>query len=177
MSARPTSVLTSLLLVTIAALIQASLMWRFSVIGVSPNLFIVVLASIALLTGSITGALCGFTGGVFLACFGAFPLGAHAMIATLIGYAIGRVSEHLITDEHPAPPLIAAIFATFTMGIGRPILEFLVNPAAHDVEGMWRAIIVSTTISCVLALPVYIVVRKLLMFFDSLVSRSDEVSV
>lgn len=153
----------SLALVLVTALLQSSLMWRLDVLGVPPDLLITVVAAVALLTGPVNGAMSGFAAGVALAVFSALPLGPHAMLATLVAYGIGRVGEQLVTDEHPVPPVLATIFACACMSIGRPVVEFLVNPASPHVEGMWRSAFVSTTLGAVLAVPVYLVVRRLLV--------------
>lgn len=166
----------SIVLVLLVALVQTALMWRMSIGGASPNLLIVVVASIALLTGPITGAASGFAAGVSLALFGALPLGPHALLATLVGYAIGRVGEQLVTDDHPAPPLLAAMFACATMSVGRPVVEFLVNPASHEVDGVWRIAFVSTALGAMIAVPVYLGVRRVLTIATQLANgSSDEV--
>jgi rod shape-determining protein MreD len=167
--------IASAAIVVVTALLQASLVWRLDVMGVVPDLLIVVVASLALLTGPLSGAACGFGAGIAFALFAALPLGPHAMLGTLIGFGIGRVGEQLITDDHPAPPLLAAMFATVTMQLGRPLLEFLLNPGMHGVEGMWRSTIIATAIGAMLAVPVYIAVRRMLVAAAQLAGTDNEV--
>ncbi|MCW2924217.1 MAG: rod shape-determining protein MreD [Thermoleophilia bacterium] len=155
--------ITSVLLVLVTALVQVSIVWRFDVGGAAPDLLILVVASIALLTGSVSGAAHGFLAGVALATFAALPLGSHALVGTLVGYTIGRVGEALVTDEHPVPPLVAGVFATFVMQMGRPLVEFLVNPALGRVGGVWSQAALVTLISSVLAVPTYVLVRRILV--------------
>lgn len=155
--------ITSVLLVLVAALLQAAIGWRIELAGASPDLLILVVAAIALLTGSVQGATHGFIAGVAFALFTALPLGPHALVATIVGYAIGRVGEALVTDDHPVPPLLAGIFATMTMQIGRPLVEFLVNPAIGRVDALWTQAVLVTLLSSVLAVPVYLFVRRVLL--------------
>src|SRR5689334_5090969 len=103
--------IASVVLVLVAALVQVSILHRIEIGSASPDLLILVVASIALLTGSVSGAAHGFLAGFALAVFAALPLGPHALMGTLIGFAIGRVGDVLTTDEHPVPPLLAGIFA------------------------------------------------------------------
>jgi rod shape-determining protein MreD len=128
-----------------------------------PDLLILVVSSIALLTGSLSGAAHGFLAGVCFAAFAAVPIGPHALVATIVGYAIGRVGEALITDDHPIPPLVAGIFATATMQVGRPLIEFLVDPNLGHMDGLWVQAILVTIISSVLAVPTFLVVRRILV--------------
>jgi rod shape-determining protein MreD len=155
--------ITSVALVLFAALLQVSVVFRIEIGDASPDLLVLVVSSIALLTGSISGAVHGFVAGLALATFAAIPLGPHALVAMLIGYTIGRVAEALVTDDHPAPPLIAGIIATFVMQIGRALVEFLVNPALGEVDGLWTQAVLVTLLSAVLAVPVYLLVRRVLV--------------
>lgn len=159
--------IASVMLVLVAALVQVSIVYRIEVGEATPDLLILVVAAIALLTGSVSGAAHGFLAGVAIATFAALPLGPHALIGTLVGYAIGRVGEALVTDDHPVPPLLAGIFATITMQIGRPLVEFLVNPQIGRVDGLWTQAALVTLISSMLALPVFLMVRRVLVSASS----------
>ncbi len=154
------------LLVIVAALVQVSIAYRIQIGDAYPNVLVLVVASIALLTGSISGASYGFLAGVSIATFAAMPLGTHALMLVLIGYTIGRVGEALVTDDHPAPPLVAGVLATLAMQLGRPLVEFLVNPNVGHVDGFVGKAAMMTVISSVLAVPVYLLVRRVLVWAD-----------
>jgi rod shape-determining protein MreD len=164
----------SVMLVLVAALVQVSIMFRIEIGDAYPNVLILVVASIALLTGSVSGAAHGFLAGVAVATFAALPLGTHALMGTLIGYTIGRVGEALVTDDHPVPPLLAGVFATLAMQLGQPLVEFLVNPAVGQVHGFVGKAIMMTIISSVLAVPVYLLVRRVLVMSQSLVPGTGQ---
>lgn len=155
--------ITGVLVVLFAALLQVSVAYRIEVGDAYPDILILVVASIALLTGSVSGAAHGFLAGVAIALFAALPLGPHALVGTLVGYTIGRVGEALITDDHPAPPLLAGVFATLAMQVGRPLVEFLVSPAPVRVDGLLGQAALVTVISSMLALPVFLIVRRVLV--------------
>ncbi len=155
--------ITGVLIVLFAALFQVSIAYRIEVGDAYPDVLILVVAAIALLTGSISGAAHGFIAGVAIAAIAALPLGPHALVGTLVGYTIGRVGEALITDDHPIPPLVAGVFATLAMQIGRPLVEFLVSPAPGRVDGLLGQAALVTVISSILAVPVFLIVRKALI--------------
>ncbi|MCW2920549.1 MAG: Rod shape-determining protein MreD [Thermoleophilia bacterium] len=158
-----TARITGVLIVLFAALLQISVAYRIEVGDAYPDVLILVVASIALLTGSISGATHGFIAGVAIASFAALPLGPHALVGTLVGYSIGRVGEALVTDDHPIPPLLAGVYATLAMQIGRPLVEFLVSPSPGRVDGLLGQAALVTVISSVLAVPVFLLVRKVLV--------------
>jgi rod shape-determining protein MreD len=155
--------ITSVLLVLFTALLQVSVAYRIEVGDAYPDVLILVVASIALLTGSISGAAHGFVAGVAIAAFSAVPLGPHALVGTIVGYAIGRVGEALVTDDHPVPPLLAGVFATLAMQVGRPLVEFLVSPRAGQVDGLLGQAALVTVISSMLAIPVFLFMRRVLV--------------
>jgi rod shape-determining protein MreD len=162
-------------LVLVAALVQVSIAYRIEIGAAYPHVLVLVVASIALLTGSIPGAVNGFIAGIALATFAAMPLGTHALMLVLIGYAAGRIGEVLVTDDHPVPPLLVGIVATLTMQLGRPLVEFLVNPDVASLEGVVGRAAMMTVISSVLALPTYLLVRRVLVAAQtSTAPRSQE---
>lgn len=148
--------------VLLAALLQVTIAFRIEVGGASPDVLVLVVVAIALLTGAISGAVTGFVAGVALATFAALPLGPHALLGTLVGYTIGRVGESLATDEHPVPPIAAGMAATFVMQVGGPLVEFLVSPTPATTDGLWVKAAISTLMALVLAMPIYLLVRRLL---------------
>ncbi len=155
--------ITGVALVLFAALVQVSVAYRIEVGDAYPDVLFLVVAAIALLTGSISGATHGFVAGVAIALFAALPLGPHALVGTIVGYTIGRVGEALVTDDHPVPPLLAGVFATLAMQVGRPLVEFLVSPRVTHIDGLLGQAALVTVISSVLALPVFLVVRRVLV--------------
>jgi rod shape-determining protein MreD len=150
------------LLVLVVVLLQVSIVQRIEVGDASPDLVVLVVVSLALLSNSVDGAATGFLAGLSLALFAALPLGPHALIATLVGYFAGRWGEALVTDEHPLPPLVVGVVATFAMQMGRPLLDFLVNPYASAAGGLWDDVAIVTLTNAVLAIPVYALVRRVM---------------
>jgi rod shape-determining protein MreD len=149
-------------LVLVAALLQVSIAYRIEIGTAYPNVLVLVVSAIALLCGSLPGAAYGFLAGLAVATFAAMPLGTHALMLVLIGYTVGRVGEALVTDDHPIPPLVAGVLATLAMQLGRPLVEFLVNPDVGQVDGFVGKAAMMTVISSVLAVPVYLLVRRVL---------------
>lgn len=148
------------LVVLATVILQVSVVQQIGIGHASPDLAILVIISFALLSGSIAGASYGFIGGLAIALCAALPLGAHALVATVIGYWAGRWGEVLVNDEHPAPPIIAGIVGTMAMQIGRPLCEVVLVPGSHALSGMWTGAVLVTAFNALLAVPVYAVCRR-----------------
>ena len=56
------------------------------------------------------------------------------------------------------------------MQVGRPLIEFLVNPDVSRVDGLFGQAALMTVISSILAVPVFLGVRRLMVFANSLSS-------
>lgn len=155
--------IVAMLLLFTAALLQGTIVQQVEIANVSPDLVVLVIVSIALLSGSIAGAAFGFCGGLMVGLLGALTLGPHAMLGSLIGYGAGRWGEQLITDEHPVPPLVAGIVGSFVMYLGRPLVSFLLDPAVTATNGIFTDALVGTMINALLAVPVFLFVRHVML--------------
>lgn len=145
-----------------AVLLQVSVIERIRIADTSPDIVVLVIISIGLLRGSVNGAAYGFLGGLCIGLFAALPLGPHAILGTVVGYWAGRWGDVLVTDEHPVPPLVAGVCATFVMEIGRPLLDFLIVFSTATMQGMWQDAMVAAMLNAVLITPVYLSVRRLM---------------
>lgn len=160
-------------LVLATVLLQVTVFQRIEVANSAPDVVVLVVVAIALLSGPVSGAAHGFVAGLAIGVFAALPLGPHALVGTLIGYFVGLWGEALVTEEHPAPPLIAGALSTICMQIGRPLVEFLVNPAAKSTSGIWSGSVIATMLALVLAVPVYVVVRRVLSLAGPIAVAAD----
>lgn len=163
------------LLLILTVLVQVSIVQRIEVGDASPDLVVLMIVSLALLSNSIWGAGYGFLAGLALGLFAALPLGPHALIGTIVGYWVGRWSEVLVTDEHPLPPVLAGVVGTMAMQAGRPLLEFLVSPAVTTTRGIWTEAAIVTVLNALLAIPVYVLTRRVLRAARSLDGLGGEV--
>lgn len=146
------------LLLVLAALMQVSIVERIDLAGASPDLVVLVVLSIALLRGSMAGAIAGFAGGILVEAAAGDQLGPHAIVLTVIGYACGRIGEQLVTDEHPVPPLVAALVASLAVAWGVPVVQFIVGIGSGS-NHFWASGMVTALLDLVIVTPVYLGVR------------------
>lgn len=148
-------------LLLVAVLVQVSIVQQIELLRTSPDIVVLVVVSLALLTNSVSGAAFGFVGGLALELFSALTLGPHAIVGTVLGYWAGRWGEVLVTDEHPVPPLVSGVCATFVLHLGVPLVLFLMS-SASNVHGVWGHALMATLLNVVLVVPVYLAVRRVL---------------
>ena len=123
------------------------------------SIVLVALLSIALLRGSVFGAVAGFMTGLLLDTATLGTLGITSLLLTVGGFWIGRYGETTARDRFHAPYLSVAI-VTVLYAFGQVLLQFMLGepaPAGLVANGLPLALLVNL----LLTLPVYTLIRRL----------------
>ena len=148
----------------VAAVMQVSVFSQAHVLGGVPDLLLVTLVSVALLRGSVAGALGGFFAGILVDSATLGELGLTALVLTLAGYWIGRYGETTGRDRAHAPFLSIAVI-TVLYAFGLLLVHFVLGESA-PAGAVMRGLVPATLMNLVLIAPVYAVVRRLVRPFD-----------
>jgi rod shape-determining protein MreD len=146
------------LVLFVAGLVQLVVLSQYSVFR-SASLVLVALLSIALLRGSIFGAVAGFGTGLLLDTATLGTLGFTSLLLTVAGFWIGRYGETTARDRFHAPFLSVAV-VTILYGLGEVVLQFVLGqpaPAGAVAAGLPLGLL----LSLLLTLPVYALVRRM----------------
>jgi rod shape-determining protein MreD len=152
--------LAALALVTV--IVQIAAVSQISVFGVSADLTPLVVMSVGLLAGSIPGAVMGFGMGLLVDSALVETLGVSSLLYILIGYGAGRLRE-LRDPAHALTPVAVGALATAGAALGFSVIQFLLGVDAPVSWLLARDILVTILVNTILALPVYNVVRRLLL--------------
>jgi rod shape-determining protein MreD len=145
-------------LLFVAALLQLAVLTEYRPFR-SASIVLVTLLSIALLRGSVFGAIAGFGTGLLLDTATLGTLGVTSLLMTVAGFWIGRYGETTARDRFHAPYLSVAI-VTVLYGFGQLVLQFVLGqPAPAGL--VIRALPVALLVNLLLTLPVYALVRRL----------------
>jgi rod shape-determining protein MreD len=125
----------------------------------SASIVLVALLSIALLRGSIFGAIAGFGTGLMLDTATLGTLGVTSLLMTVGGFWIGRYGETTARDRFHAPYVSVAV-VTVLYALGQLFLQFVLGePAPAGV--VVHALPLGLLVNLLLTLPVYGLVRRL----------------
>lgn len=147
-------------LLFVAAVAQVSIFAQLHVLGAVPDLLLVLLVAIALLRGSVVGAVGGFFAGLIVDTANLGTLGLTSLVLTLAGYWIGRYGETTGRDRAHAPFVSVAV-VTVLYQLGLLVVHFVLGesaPAGAVVRGLVPAIV----LNLILTAPIYALVRRLL---------------
>ena len=148
-------------LLFLAAVIQVSLLATIDVGGAVPDLLLVALLSVALLRGSLFGAVCGFATGLVVDTAQLQTLGVTSLLYTVGAYWIGRYGETTGRDRGHAP-FVSVGIVTVLYAIGTLLLHYLLGQGGSARAVLVTGILPSLFFNLVLTAPVYALVRRLL---------------
>ena len=150
--------LQAALVLFVASLVQVSVLGEYSSFH-SASIVLVALLSVALLRGSVFGAIAGFGTGLLLDTASLGTLGVTSLLLTIAGFWIGRYGETTARDRFHAPYLSVAV-VTILYAYGQILLRFVLGePAAAGV--VTRELPVALLVNLLLTLPVYGLARRL----------------
>jgi len=156
--------LKAAVLLFVAAILQVSIFTQVHILGGVPDILLVTLVAVALLRGSMIGAVGGFFAGLLVDTATLGQLGLTSLVLTVAGYWIGRYGETTGRDRGHAPFTSVAVI-TVLYAFGVLIVHFVLGeraPAGDVVRGLLPAIV----LNLILTAPVYALVRRVLRPLD-----------
>jgi rod shape-determining protein MreD len=147
-------------LVFVAALVQVTVLAGGRVFGAEFDLLLITVVSIALLRGSVAGAVAGFLGGVLVDVMTLSTLGVTSLLLTLAGYWAGRYGETTGRGRVYAAP-VAAFAISLLVGIGAAALHFLLGDSV-PASAVLTPLLPSAILAALVVFPVRRVVRAVL---------------
>jgi rod shape-determining protein MreD len=157
---RPIAVRIGLIILATAVL-QAAFFSKLTILGAAPNAVPVVVVSLGLLGGGVTGALCGFLGGLLVDSLLLQTLGVSSLVLLWVGYLAGRYRESFAVERSYVPALLAGGL-TLLGAAGFAVLQLMLGVETPVSLLIVREIIVQAFLAALLAFAIYPLVRRIL---------------
>lgn len=142
-------------------LLQLSFFSQVTIFHVSPDLLPVLVISLGLLGGTMTGVVTGFSVGILLDCLLIEPLGGASLVLLATGYLAGLVRERFEIHSPLVPPLILMALTIFAeLGFGA--VELMLGVDATVSTLVIGDILVKGVFAFVLGWPIYLGLRRIL---------------
>jgi len=148
-------------LLFVAAIAQVSIFAQVHVLGGVPDLLLVTLVAVALLRGSVAGAIGGFYAGLLVDSASLGELGLTSLVLTIAGYWIGRYGETTGRDRAHAPILSVAVVTVLYL-FGLVVVHFVLGetaPAGTVLRGLVPAIVMNLVLAAFVYAPVRFLLR------------------
>ncbi len=160
MSAPSPKLVARLVALSVATVVvQNAVVSQISLFGVAADLTVLMVVSVGLLAGSMTGAALGFFTGLMVDTVLMQTLGITSLLYIAIGYWSGRLRE-LRDPAHGLVPMAAGAVATAFAGVGMTLLQFLLGVDAPVSLLLAQQIFVTVLVNTLISLPVYAIVRR-----------------
>ncbi len=156
----PRLLLRLVLLALGTVVIQEAAVSQISIFGISADLTPLMVMSVGLLAGSLTGAVMGFATGLLVDTVLVQTLGITSLLYIAIGYWAGRLRE-LRDPAHGLVPLAAGAAATAVAGVGMTLIQFLLGVDAPVSLLLFQQIFITILVNTLISLPVYAAVRRI----------------
>ena len=115
-----------LLEIIILFTIQSSMFQYAELVGVIPNLMLILIVSTAYMKGKTTGLLVGFFSGILYDIMFSNLIGLSALIYMVIGYLVGFTNKFYSNDDFTLPIFFVGI-GTFLYRFSYYVFEFLLR--------------------------------------------------
>ena len=145
----------------LAVVVQVTAVSQISVFGATADVTTLVVMATGLLAGSMAGAVTGFGIGLLVDLVMFQTVGITSLLFITVGYWSGRMRE-LRDPSHGLIPLGLGAVATGFTGVGMAVIQFLLGVDAPVSWLLIQQIVLQVLVNCLLALPVYEVVRRFL---------------
>ena len=148
-------------IVVLGVILQLSFFSQVAVFHVSPDLLPVLVISLGLLGGTMTGAVIGFSVGFLLDCLLIEPLGGASLVLLATGYLAGLFRERFEIHSPLVPPLLCMGLTAFAeLGFGAVELMLGVDTAVSGL--VVRDLLIKSIYAFILGWPIYLGLRRAL---------------
>jgi len=142
-------------------LLQLSFFSQVELLHVSPDLLPALVVCLGLLGGSLTGAVSGFSIGLFVDCLLVESLGISSLVLMGTGYLAGLFRER--ADFHGSlVPALLCMGLTLLAELGYAAIQLLLGVDAPVSTLIVRDMLLKSAYAFFLGWPTYLVVRRVL---------------
>jgi rod shape-determining protein MreD len=145
----------------VGVLLQLSFFSRVELFHVSPDILPALVVCLALLGGSLTGAVAGFSIGFFLDCLLVEALGISSLVLLGIGYFAGLFRERFEIHSSLVPALLC-MGLTLAAELGYALIQLMLGIDAPVSPLIVRDLLLKSVYAFFIGWPLYLLVRRLL---------------
>jgi rod shape-determining protein MreD len=155
----PQIVVRLALIVLITVLLQFGFFSQVPILGSVANLLPVVVVSLGLLGGAVTGSVIGFVTGLLIDVLIGGTLGVASLSLMAAGYLAGRWREGYDIVSSLVPPLLAGALTALT-ALAYGLLTLTLGVDAPVSILALREVLVQGLLGILLAIPVFPLIRR-----------------
>jgi rod shape-determining protein MreD len=143
----------------LGVLLQLSFFSQVQLFHVSPDILPALVVCLALLGGSLTGAVAGFSIGFFVDCLLVEAVGVSSLVLLGVGYVAGLYRERFEIHNSLVPALLC-MGLTLAAELGFGAIQLLLGIDAPVSLLVVRDVLLKSVYAFFLGWPIYLLVRR-----------------
>lgn len=155
-----------ILVMLTAVILQTSVFARATLLGVTPDLILVVVISLALLQGPTIGATAGFGGGLLRDLLLEAPKGVTGLAFLVVGYVVGSIRPY-VQSTSVLLPIIGVFLGSFAGSLLYVVVSILLGVTPDSAGRILRVVLLTSVYNTLLVPFVYPLVRRLGTIYPS----------
>ena len=141
---------------------QIAIANSFELVEGHADALLLCVVGVALFRGPVFGACAGFYGGLIVDVGTLGNLGLTSLLLTIAGYWVGRFGQSTSDRKNQvARVLIAVTLATVGVAIGALVVHLLLGETVSVGAVVVRSVLPSLALNLILAVPAYVLLRRL----------------
>jgi rod shape-determining protein MreD len=141
--------------------LQVSLAPQLTVFGVVPNFLFLVVVTIALTQGPVSGGVAGFVGGLLFDLLNAGVVGPFALVLAVVGYVAGTLNANLFAEGWLLPVTVVAV-AGLATEVAHGVVLAVLGTGPRFWDAFLTVMLPSTIYHTALAVIVFPLLARLL---------------
>ncbi len=150
----PASLFKVALIIVAAVIAQTTVAPYLTVLGAKPDAALVAVVCLALLRGPVSGAVAGFSTGLFLDIALVQTMGISSFLFTLAGYFSGRLAEK-VDPASWLPPVVTVFAATLVVESLNSMIMFMLGVEASVWFIVFRIVVPAAFLNALVASPIF----------------------
>jgi len=153
-------------IIVVALVIQLTLINSITILGLKPDLIMVVVIVFSLLNGTKEGIISGFASGLLLDIFSTGLLGINALVKMVIGFACGALKEKIFYEHILFLIPLVTFISSFLQSI---LVFFLLHAFGIEYSLVWsvnRVALPEALYSSLLSPFIFLVINKLFQLLE-----------
>jgi len=153
-------------IIVVALLIQLTLINSITILGLKPDLIMIVVVVFSLLKGEKEGTISGFASGLLQDIFSAGLLGINALVKTVIGFTCGILREKIFHEHILFFIPVITFIASFIQSI---LIFFLLRTFGIEYGLAWslkQVALPEALYSSLLSPFIFLVINKLFQLLE-----------
>lgn len=140
--------------ILLGVVLQVGIAPHLAIAGIVPNVLMLVVVTLAMVEGPRWGAGAGFAAGLAFDLIGTGPIGAMALVLTVVGYVAGSLQANMFAQGW-LMPLTAVFMASFVTEVSYALVLNIVGEGGRLLATLGRISLPAALYNGVLALLTY----------------------